>query len=209
MSWLTDYDCSCAAESKAWEDMAKAYRDPGYDVYRLAALRDPKRPGRALYEDPARFSMLTPKAHLQAWLKFAEDKTLRQQALAGARRLDHRTADAIEMLGKDEFASRVLLQYLPLLDLDATPALCRAALTALRGQFAKIYRPHADDPRPYQELLGRLGRGGHFSALIWLASHGCDADAAVGEAEALLRAYQDSPARTAVLAELAQLHRKP
>jgi hypothetical protein len=209
MNWLIDYDCSCDAESKAWEAMAKAYRDPGYDVYRLAGLRDPKRLGRALYEGPARFSMLTPKAHLKAWLKFTEDRTLRAQALAGARRLDHRTADAVEMLGKDEFASRLLLEYLPLLDLDATPPLCRAALAVLRSQFGKIYRPRADDPRSYQELLGRLGRGEHFSALIWLASHGCDADAAVGEAEGLVRTYQDSPARTAVLAELAQLHRKP
>jgi hypothetical protein len=102
MEWLVGYGCPCDAESLAWESMAKAYRDPGFDVFRLAELRDPKNLGRVLREDPARFSMLTPQAHLKAWLKFAEDKGLREQALAGARKLDHRTADAVEMLGGDE-----------------------------------------------------------------------------------------------------------
>ena len=75
MSWLIDYDCPCAAQAEAWETMAKTYRDPGYDIYRLAELRDPKLLGRALYENPERFSMLTPRAHLKAWLKFADDKS--------------------------------------------------------------------------------------------------------------------------------------
>ena len=86
MTWLIDYDCPCAAEAQIWETMVKAYRDPGYDIYQLAELRDPMRLGRALYEDPERFSMLTPRAHLKAWLKFADDKSLREQVLAGARR---------------------------------------------------------------------------------------------------------------------------
>src|SRR5215471_4150678 len=78
MNWLVDYDCGCDAESLAWENTAKAYRDPNYDVYRLPQLRDPKRLGRALYENPERFSMLTPRAHLKAWLKFTEDKSSRE-----------------------------------------------------------------------------------------------------------------------------------
>jgi hypothetical protein len=49
-------------------------------------------------------------------------------------------------------------------------------------------------------LLGRLGRSDHFSALGWLASHGCDAEAALSEAEDLIRSYQDSSARAAILA---------
>ena len=78
--------------------MAKGYRDTNFDVFELAELRDPKELGRVLREYPARFSMLTPKAHLKAWLGYANDYALREQALAGARRLDHRTADAIELL---------------------------------------------------------------------------------------------------------------
>jgi len=209
MSWLVDYDCPCSAEAQAWESMAKAYRDPGYDVYRLAQLRDPKLLGRALYENPERFSMLTPRAHLKAWLKFADDKSLRDRALSGARALDHRTSDAIEILAKDEFGTRVLLENLPSLDLDATPELCRAALANLAAQFAGIYRPKADDPRSYQELLGRLGRGGQFNALIWLATHGCDAEKELSDAEILIAAYQTSPDAGLMLGRLALSHRKP
>jgi hypothetical protein len=209
MEWLVGYGCPCDAESLAWESMAKAYRDPGFDVFRLAELRDPKNLGRVLREDPARFSMLTPQAHLKAWLKFAEDKGLREQALAGARKLDHRTADAVEMLGGDEHDARTLLSYLPVLDLEATAPLCGAALRVLHGQFRQIYRPGKDDPRPYQELLERLGVGEQLPALAWLAEHGCDADAELREAEALVRAYQDSSERAAMLATLAKVHRTP
>jgi hypothetical protein len=209
MTWLIDYDCPCAAEAQIWETMASGYRDHGYDIYRLAELRDPKRLGRALYEDPERFSMLTPRAHLKAWLKFADDKSLREQVLAGARKLDHRTADAVEILSKDESGTRILLETLPVLDLEPTPQLCGAALGNLHKQFGEIYRPKADDTRSYQELLGRLGRGEQFVALRWLASHGCDADAQLNEAESLIGAYQPSPDGGLILGQLERLHRKP
>jgi hypothetical protein len=210
MSWLVGYGCSCDVESLAWERMAKGYRDTNFDVVLLAELRDPKELGRVLRESPARFSMLTPAAHLKAWLSFAGDEGLREQALAGARQLDHRTADALDMLRAGEHGGAwTVLNYLPALDLAATPTLCDAALRLLRDQYAKVYRPRPDDPRQYRELLGRLGGSEPFSDLIWLAQHGCDADAAVSDAEAMVRAYQDSPQRAAVLTTLAQLHAKP
>jgi hypothetical protein len=46
-------------------------------------------------------------------------------------------------------------------------------------------------------------------ALIWLASHGCDAEGGLREAGEMVRAYQDSADRAAMLAALAKLHRKP
>jgi hypothetical protein len=113
------------------------------------------------------------------------------------------------MLRGDEFAGYPVVEYLPDLDLDTTPQLCAAALWNLHGRFAKIYRPKDDDPRSYQELLERFGRGDPLEALIWLASHGCDADAQLTEAESLIRAYQDSRDRVAMLATLAKLHRTP
>ena len=209
MEWLVDYDCPCDAESRLWESTAGEYRNPNFDVVRLAELRDPKRLGRALRDDPARFSMLTPAAHLRAWLKFADQKDLREKALAGARELDHRTADAVEMLGENDHAAWTVLRYLPALDLEATTALCENAQQALHGQLAKIYRPDKDDPRPYEELLDRLGNGAQFSALEWLADHGCPADAVLNEAESLVSAYQDSPERTAMLYTLKHLPRRP
>ncbi|MGH6664809.1 MAG: hypothetical protein ACREB2_07885 [Pseudolabrys sp.] len=210
MKWLVGYSCDVDAESTAWETMAKGYRDTNYDVYELAELRDPKNHGRILRTAPERFSMLTPQAHLTAWLSFAEKPEYRDQALAGARRLDHRTADAVEMLNDkiDISAPWKVLQYMPALDLETPPPLCKTALNQVYGEVMKVYRPKADDPRPYSELLRRLGAYEPLTALVWLAGHGCEAEPELSEAEELVRTYQDSPARAAMLATLDRLHRK-
>jgi hypothetical protein len=187
--------------------MAKAYRDTNFDVYRLAEARDPKALGKILREYPARFSMLTPRAHLKAWLGFAGDKDHGAAALAGARKLDHRTADAIDMLNDKltEHDVWLAVAYLPQLDLEATPELCTAALRVVRADIAKTYRPKPDDPRSYDELLSRLGGDDPLSALIWLTRHGCDAASELADAETLARSYRDSPERTAMLTILAGL----
>jgi hypothetical protein len=210
MEWLVGYGCSCDAESNAWEAMANAYRDPNFDVVRLAELRDPKNLGRILREYPPKFSMLTPKAHLKAWLSFAGDKTLREQALAGARQLDHRTADAVDMFSDPDAGESAwsLLRDLPELDLEPTPALCSAAGAVIDRELASTYRPPADDPRPYLELQDRLGAGEPLTALTWLAQHGCDADASLSRAEALVGAYKETPGRAEMLATLTRLRRK-
>jgi hypothetical protein len=83
--------------------------------------------------------------------------------------------------------------------------LCANALSQLHGQFAKVYRPGPNDERPYSELLERLGNGEQLPDLIWLAAHGCEAGPELGEAVALVNAYQDSPGRAEMLAELARL----
>ncbi len=131
MRWLVGHDCSCDAELQAWETMAKAYRDTNFDVVELRELRDEKNLGRQVREYPERFSMLTPKAHLKAWLSFADKDEFRDQALAGARKLDHRTSDAIAMLNDkyDISAPWQVLKYMPVLDLEMTAPLCQAALT--------------------------------------------------------------------------------
>jgi hypothetical protein len=208
MQWLVGYGCSCDAEALAWEAMAEQYRHTNFDVFELAQLRDPKALGYKLLQAPDRFSQLTPQAHLRAWLRFARDKETRDAALDGARRLEHRTPDAVEMLHQDEYEVTTMLTYLPMLDLQATEPLCAVSLQALHRQLAQIYRPRPDDPEPYEQLLSRLGTASPLSALQWLAVHGCDADGMLDEAAALVGTYQDSPDRSAQLANLARLHRK-
>ena len=98
--------------------------------------------------------------------------SLHDQALTGARALDHRTTDAVEILidKYDEESRWKLLRHLTALDLDATMPLCANLLSELHGQFTKVYRPGAnDEPRPYSELLERLGNGEQLPDLIWLA----------------------------------------
>ena len=211
MNWLIGYGCPCDAESTAWETMAKGYRETNFDVYSLAELRDPKQLGRTLRERPERFSMLNMESHLKGWLSFADDKSLQEHALAGARRLDRRTSDAVEiLLNKYDDESRwKLLRHLIALDLEATAPLCTNALSELHGQFIKVYRPGAnDEPRPYSELLERLGNGAQLPDLLWLARHGCPAEAELNEAIALVNAYRDSPGRAEMLAALMSLRSK-
>src|SRR5204863_2486537 len=76
MKWLVGYDCACDAETLAWETMANAYVGTNFDVIELGRLRDPKELGRIVREYPERFSMLTPRAHLKAWLSFADQDDL-------------------------------------------------------------------------------------------------------------------------------------
>ena len=211
MRWLVGHDCSCDAESQAWETMAKAYRGTNFDVVELRELRDAKNLGQQVREYPERFSMLTPKSHLKAWLSFADKKEFHDQALEGARKLDHRTSDAVAMLNDkyDISAPWQVLKYMPALDLEMTAPLCKAALTQVYGDITKVYRPKdGDPPRPYSELLERLGAYQPLTALTWLAGHGCEAEPELSEAEELVRSYQDSPARAAMLATLERLHRK-
>lgn len=210
MKWLVGHDCSCDAESQAWQSMAESYRDPTYDVVELRELRDPNQLGRQVREYPERFSMLTPKAHLKAWLSFADQKEYREQALSGARKLDHRTGDAIAMLTDkyDVAAPWKVLKYMPQLDLETNARLCSAALNQVHGDLAKVYRPTPDDPRRYSELLDRLGAYEPLTALVWLAGHGCEAEPELSEAEEVIGSYQDSPQRAAMLATLDKLHRR-
>jgi len=206
LEWLVGYGCPSEAQIRAWQAALARYPDVGWDTYRLEKLHDPQALGRILRLMPARFSMLTPAAHLKAWLSFAGDPATREAALAGARRLDHRAADAIEMLG-EEFQSTTVLLYLPELDLTASPALCSAALAALRQRIDGIYRPLPDDPRSFAEFLGRLGVDVTLPALIWVARHGCAADGALDAVASLALAYQDSPERPPFLAQLSEARR--
>jgi hypothetical protein len=93
-----------------------------------------------------------------------------------------------------------------MINLEATPALCAAATKEAGTAIRKVWRPQpGDEPRPYSELIDRLGGGRPLSVLVWLGEHGCDVAPELRGAEAAVRAYQDSPARAAMLETLARL----
>ncbi len=207
IQWLVGYGCPCEAEAQMWQTMAAAYRDTNFDVVSLGEYRGSKELGWAVRQDPTQFGMMLPQAPLIAWLNVAEVPALREWALAGARQLERRTDQASELLHQD--VAVMVLRALPALNLDATPTLCGAALPVVYTALTAVERPAADDPRPYSVLLQQMGGDAPLVALQWLASHGCDAADAVNEAEGLVRVYQDSPERAAMLANLARLPHRP
>ena len=142
--------------------------------------------------------MLTPKASLRAWLSFADDNNPHAaEALEGARKLSHRTADAVAWLThpSSDADGAFLMRYLLQLDLEATPELCRVGLAWVEHEFANTYRPTPDNPLPYSDLVERLGIGHPLMAVQWFALQGCDAEKEVSEAELLIRAYGEAPQR--------------
>ena len=146
-------------------------------------------------------------SHLKGWLRFVDDTALQAQVLAGARQVGSRTADAVEIL-RDKYDEESRWKLCA--TLSGSTSRRRSpymnALSELRGQFARIYRPAStDEPRPYSELLQRLGTSEQLPDLIWLARHGCTAETELNEAIALVSAYQDSADRTKMLATLTAL----
>ena len=138
--------------------------------------------------------MLTPKASLRAWLSFADDNNPHAtEALEGARKLSHRTSDAVAWLTHSNMGGAFLMRYLLQLDLEATPELCRAGLAWVEDQFASAYRPRPDNPLPYSDLVERLGVGHPLMAVQWFALHGCDAEKQLSAAESLISAYGEAP----------------
>ncbi len=210
MKWLVGLGCATDAESRAWEALARAYRGEDFVAGDFAKLRDPAELGSVLNNDPPRFSMLTPKASLRAWLSFADDNNPHAaEALEGARKLSHRTSDAVAWLTHSNMDGAFLMRYLLQLDLEATPELCRAGLAWVEGEFARAYRPTPDNPLPYSDLVERLGVGHPLMAVQWFALQGCDAEKELSAAESLIRAYGEAPQRSQILEALARLHRKP
>jgi hypothetical protein len=216
--WLATWSCAADVEARAFASAAKLYRpDPPEradswterERRQIEQLGDPDEIRRILHNEPAVFALLTPESHLRAWLSFVNDENLREAALAGARKLRRRTGDMEEILAEPYANERSawLLEQISQLDLSATPRLCARALPLVDREFGQAFRPTREDPTPFEDLMRGAG-GTTVTALVWLASHGCDAGRELADAAAIVGAYQDSPRRTTMLANIDSLRRK-
>ena len=127
---------------------------------------------------------------------FGKDKELAKEAVAGARTLTHRQADAEAALRQG--MGFPLADYWQL-DLAVTPGFCAAAAEFLRRNAAT--HPAADPEATYRSVEGYFSP--YLGGIEWLTAKSCDIDDAVTRIEATIGAYKETPSRDAFLAVLA------
>jgi hypothetical protein len=151
----------------------------------------------ALIAHKERFAHLTIDSPLSEWLEFAGwDSDLRNEALQGIRRLPRRQAEAEELLAKGEGA---ILESLPMLELQATPALCLHASRFL-CDFVKSFAKPAENPNSLPLAAHRLER--YANALQWFFDHKGDISPGLNCIADFARLHPDSPERQEILARL-------
>jgi lipoprotein NlpI len=144
-----------------------------------------------------RFRNLTADSPLWDWAEFfGKDSEFDADAIAGAKKLTHRQADAEEALRRG--MGFPLAEY-QRLDLDATPAFCTAASDFLTQDAAAHKAADADADyyavrdyfEPYDE------------AVEWLTQNHCDLDPAIAAIRTAVEGYKQSSSRDAYLGMLA------
>lgn len=167
-----------AAQLKAWEDEEK------------------KRSDEAEAADAARFARLGPDSSLEDYLDDLPPGVSRhREALAGARLVRTRNADAVALLEAGRLED---LAQLWALDLDPS-AVCTAYSDAFRAEAAKIVKTRSDHIGVAIDLERQLPN------IEWLARAGCDLSEALGDAATRVRAVSDSERMTAFADRLAAL----
>jgi len=149
-----------------------------------------------------RFSRLTSGSPLADWLEFAmPGDELREDALASIRQLPARQAEAEAMLAD---GNGVVLELLPSLGLEATPALSQHARTFLIA-LVRTFPGPVEKPASLALSAHRLER--YTPALEWLCRRHADVAVVLDSIEAFARRHPDSPDRQEVLGEVERLRR--
>jgi lipoprotein NlpI len=147
----------------------------------------------------ARFQKLTDASPLWEWAAFiGKDSPLDKEAVAGARKLSHRQADAEAALKRG--MGFPLVEYARL-DLQATPALCEAADDFLSGDAASHPSPGGDANAAYAVIHEYFSP--YLDAVEWLTQHNCALDDAVARLVETAAAYPQSSSRDGFLGVLA------
>jgi lipoprotein NlpI len=145
-----------------------------------------------------RFHKLTPDSPLWEWTPFfGKDSELDAQAIAGAKALTHRQADAEEALRRG--LGFPLVEYVRL-DLSATPAFCIAANDFLRREAEAHRAPNPDTE--YSAIVLPIVEANDMGAIEWLTKN-CDIDDAIAQIRETVGSYKDGRSRDATLALIA------
>lgn len=145
-----------------------------------------------------RFEKLTADSPLWDYTAFfGKDNPLSERAIATARALPHRDADAAEALRRD--MGFPLVEY-GRLDLTPTPGFCDEAAAFLSRDEATRHAPSAeaefsDETQPFTDP-------DDLSVIEWLTGH-CDIDDAVRQIRDAVGSYKQTGSRDAYLAVLA------
>jgi len=147
----------------------------------------------------ARFQQLTDASPLWEWAAFiGKDSELDKDAVAGARKLSHRQADAEAALRRG--MGFPLAEYVRL-DLHVTPGLCEAARDFLQQAAAAHASPGGDPYAAYEVIHQNFSP--HLEAIEWLTAQDCDIEDAVARIAATAAAYPPSSSRDGFLGVLA------
>ena len=190
-----------------WPALAQRSRDGAQRVEEVQSARqleEARLVEAKRRENLAKFSVLTPASRLWDWMPFTwEGNELRDQALAGARQSPTRQADAEEMLGRGH---PFPLLEVSSLNLQATPALCAAAIGFLvrtADDLAKAAPTVTDYDERSEEFVKWIG------PIAWLKSNGCDPAAALDALEAGARSFNSTPSRQLFLESVTRLRTRP
>lgn len=170
------------------------------DMEAQEAITEAKESEAKRQQNLATFQKLTPNSPLWEWMPFTFDNNeLRDTALAGARHLASRQADAEALLEQGHWFPLVEMRNL---DLDATPRFCALARQHLEKE-ARAWRTTVEHPPEYTVSAGQLEK--YLPAMEWLAAHHCDLGSALAEIQSTVRIYPTSPERERFLDTLARL----
>jgi tetratricopeptide (TPR) repeat protein len=148
----------------------------------------------------ARFRKVTAASPLWEWAEFiGEGKEFDAQAIAGARALAHRQADAEIALRRGMGFPLVELWRL---DLAATPGFCAAAAQFLPTDAATHPPPAGSDAYAAYAVIQK-NFSPYLDAVEWLTQQGCDIDDAVAQVAQVAAAYPPSSSRDGFLGVLA------
>jgi len=151
------------------------------------------------HDNLARFQQLTDASPLWEWAAFiGKDSELDKDAVAGARKLSHRQADAVAALQRG--MGFPLVEYVRL-DLQVTAGLCEGARDFLQQAATSHPSPGGDPYAAYEVIHQNFSP--YLEAVEWLTTHDCDIEDAVARIAATATAYPPSSSRDGFLGVLA------